>query len=112
MSISYSGLSNYGKTTLPSVEGALGSMNILRDPPKSITTRKINKVMDTSEITTMLDEATDRASESILPFARGVNPSVTVSYNNYGKNGGQNNNYSSGNKQAYGPYVVMKDGSE
>ena len=40
MSFSYSGLSNYGKATLPSVEGGFGSMNVLRDPPKSISTRR------------------------------------------------------------------------
>ena len=51
MSISYSGLTNYGKLTLPSVVGGLGSMNILRDPPKSLMTRRIDKVGDTSAIT-------------------------------------------------------------
>ena len=110
MSISYSGLVSYGKSTLPSVDSWGTNMNILRDPPKSITTRKINKVLDTSQITTMIDEATDRASESILPFARGINPCVAVSYNNYGGNGGQNNVYS-GNSQAYLPYTIMKDGA-
>ena len=112
MSISYSGLVNYGKSTLPSVESWGTDLNILRDPPKSITTRKINKVMDTSEITTMVDESTDRASEAILPFARGINPCVAVSYNNYGKNGGQNNAFS-GNAQAQAslPYKVIKDGA-
>ena len=53
--LSYSGISNYGKVTLPSVEAGLGSMNILRDPPKSIMTRRIDKVGETSSITEMID---------------------------------------------------------
>ena len=109
MSISYSGLVNYGKSTLPSVESWGTDMNILRDPPKSITTRKINKVGQTSDITEMIDESSNRAAEVILPFARGVNPCVSVSYNNYGRNGGQSLN--GNNSQAYGPYVIMKDGA-
>ena len=43
MSLSYTGLTNYGKTALPSVESWGTNMNILRDPPKSIMTRKQNK---------------------------------------------------------------------
>ena len=58
MSISYSGLTNYGKATLPSAESWGTNMNILRDPPKSITTRRIDKVGQTSEITTMIDDST------------------------------------------------------
>ena len=55
--LSYSGLTNFGKMTLPSVETWGSNMNILRDPPKGIYTRKINKVGQTSEITEMIDEA-------------------------------------------------------
>ena len=89
MSISYSGLSNYGKATLPSIVGGLGSMNILRDPPKSIHTRRINKVGETSGITSMIDDSGNRACEAITQYARGVNPMVGVSYSN---NGGGNGN--------------------
>ena len=54
MSISYSGLTNYGKAVNPSVEMGLGSMNILRDPPRSITTRRVDKVGQTSSLTEKL----------------------------------------------------------
>jgi len=87
--LSYSGLTNYGKATLPSTEAALGSMNILRDPPKSIHTRKIDKVGDNSDITQWIQDSGDRTCESITQYARGVNPMVSVSYQNYGNNGGQ-----------------------
>jgi hypothetical protein len=86
--LSYSGLTSYGKATLPSVEGGLGSLNILRDPPKSITTRRIDKVNEASQITQMIQDSGDRACEAITQYARGVNPSVSVSYQNYGNNGG------------------------
>ena len=117
--ISYSGLINYGKATLPSVETWGTDMNILRDPPRSITTRKTNKVGQTSDIVEMIDEAHDRASENILQFPRGINPSTSVSSKNYGTNGGQshmpsgnpNSLNAAGGKQAYGPYVIMKDGA-
>jgi len=108
--ISYSGIVNYGKATLPSVEAGLGSMNILRDPPKMIMTRKIDKVGQTSSLTTMIDESGDRAAGSILVYARGVNPFASVDYSNYGNNGGQyvGGFSSSGTpgKQAYLPYRI------
>ena len=125
MSISYSGLSNYGKATLPSVDTWGTNMNILKDPPKSIQTRRIDRVGQTSDITSMIDDSENRACEAILPFARGVNPMVSVSYNNVGNNGGQNSGGVYGNSniggaggmniggqtQSYLPYRVMKDGA-
>lgn len=117
MSISYSGIVGRGGTmTLPSVEAGLGSMNILRDPPRSIMTRRIDKVGETSSITEMQDMAADRICENIQHYARGVNPMVSVSYSNYGNNGGQrvngiNNTFSNNGKQAYLPYTIMKDGA-
>lgn len=75
--------------TLPSVEGGFGTMNILRDPPKAIWTRYKPKVGQTSEITSQIGCAGDRVSEIIKPFARGINPMVSVDYSNYGTNGGQ-----------------------
>jgi hypothetical protein len=89
MSISYSAITNNGKVTLPSVDTWGTNMNILKDPPKSISTRRIDKVGQTSSITEMIDESENRAAECILPFARGVNPSVSVSYSNSSNNGGQ-----------------------
>lgn len=115
--LSYSGISNYGKVTLPSVEAGLGSMNILRDPPKSIMTRRIDKVGETSSITEMIDLSENRACEAISTYARGVNPMVSVSYGNEGNNGGQrvsgcgkgSYNLSIGNGKL--PYRIMDNGA-
>ena len=74
--LSYSGLTNYGRATLPSVETWGSNMNILRDPPKSVTTRRIDKVGQTSDITQMTEDSGNRACEAINVFARGVNPMV------------------------------------
>jgi hypothetical protein len=122
MSISYSSIVGFGsgKATLPSVETWGKNMNILRDPPKSIYTRKIDKVGQTSEITEMIDEATDRACEAILVYPRGINPMVAVSYDNYGNNGGQKSgnvsqvglNVNGGSaRQAFLPYRIMDRGA-
>ena len=51
--LSYSGIVGYGKVTLPSVESWGTNMNILQDPPKSIVTRRIDRVGETSSITSM-----------------------------------------------------------
>lgn len=113
MSISYSALTNFGKITLPSVETWGTNMNILRDPPKSITTRKIDKVGETSSITQMVDDSGDRACEAISVYARGVNPSVSVSYTNVGNNGGQMSGgmQNNGGRNAKLPLTIMKDGA-
>jgi hypothetical protein len=76
--------------TLPSVEGWGTNMNILKDPPKSIHTRKIDKVSDTQEYTLMLQASGDRIAENIQVYPRGVNPMVSVNYGNQGTSGGQN----------------------
>jgi len=76
--------------TLPSVESWGQSMNILRDPHKSIWTRKIDKVGSTSQIVEEIgNTAGDRISEYIKVYPRGINPMVSVSYSNNGTNGGQ-----------------------
>lgn len=96
--LSYSGLINKGKVTLPSVDTWGTNMNIIKDPPRSITLRRVDKVGDSNDITKMIDNS-DRCSESIMRFARGVNPMVSVSYSNNG-----------GGQQAYLPYTINKDG--
>ena len=125
MSISYSGITNYGKATLPSVESWGTNMNILRDPPKSIMTRRIDRVGQTSSITGLIDDSGNRACEAISLYARGVNPSVSVDYGNAGNNGGQHSKGvcggvsgdigKSGNRihngEAYLPYRVVRDGA-
>ena len=113
--LSYSALINSGRVSLPSVESWGTNMNILRDPPKSIHTRKIDKVGETSSITRMIDDSSDRASEAIMVYPRGINPSVSVSYTNIGNNGGQSQAGSiaglNNTTQAKLPYTVMKDGA-
>lgn len=122
--LSYHGVVGHtSKSTLPSVETWGTNMNILRDPPKSIQTRKIDKVGETSEITQMVQESGDRACEAIMTYARGVNPMVAVSYGNYGTNGGQrvNGQVTGGNvtsrgqgnsgTQSFLPYRIMDGGA-
>lgn len=113
MAFSYSCIVNYGKATLPSTESALGSMYIVKDPPKSITTRRVDKVSDTCSITEMVDESNDRFNEAISYYARGVNPSVSVSYGNEGNNGGQNSSsiVGHGGGYAYLPYRILDKGA-
>lgn len=111
--ISYSGLTNYGKATLPSIDSWNSDNNILRDPPKSIHTRRVDKVGETSSLTTMIDESSDRACENIQVYARGVNPFVSVSYSNHGNNGGQRSGgmNSMYNQAASLPRKILKDGA-
>lgn len=113
--LSYSGITNFGKVTLPSVETWGTNNNILQEPPSSIHTRRIDKVGETSDITTMIDDASDRVCEAINVYARGTNPSVSVSFGNYGSNsGGLSGNLTglgSSHTQAYNPYTIMKDGA-
>ena len=111
--LSYSGITNYGKVTLPSVDTWGSNMNILRDPPKSVSTRRIDKVGETSSITEMCDQSGDRACEAIQVYARGVNPFVSVSYSNNGNNGGQLSGGCpvGGTTQAKLPYRIIRDGA-
>ena len=111
--LSYSGLVNHGKITLPSVESWGTNMNILRDPPKSIHTRRIEKVGETNSIVEMIDDSGGRSNEAIQVYARGVNPFVSVSYTNHGNNGGQQSGGITvgGEKSAKLPYRIMKDGA-
>ena len=87
MSISYSALRTDRKVTLPSVTNWGSNANILKDPPKSIHTRKIDKVGQTSSLTQMIEEAGDRSADAINFYPRGVNPMVAVSYSNASNNG-------------------------
>lgn len=104
MALSYSGIVNYGKATLPSVESWGTNMNILKDPPKSVHTRKIDRVGETSAITTAVDESGDRFCEAINYYARGQNPMVAVSY-------GQGQRKSSSGGEAFLPYRIARDGA-
>ncbi len=113
MSLSYSGITNYGKVTLPSAEGWGSDNNILRDPPKSIHTRRVDKVGDTAGISTMISEAEDRINESIRLYPLGVNPMVSVSYGQGNGNGNVSGfiNNTSSQAQPKLPYIVIQDGA-
>jgi hypothetical protein len=113
MSFSYSGITNYGKVSLPSVESWGTNNNILRDPPKSITTRRIDKVFDTSMLDQEIQESGNRVAESILVYPRGINPMVGVSFDNFGSNAGNRMGQQLFYKgqQSKMPYRVNKDGA-
>ena len=87
MAFSYP-MRNKKNLILPSVENWGINTNIIKDPPKSIQTRRIDKPQMTTSINEMIDLSGDRASESIRVYSRGINPMVSVSYDNYGNNGG------------------------
>ena len=82
MSIPRNAINSFARLTLPSVESWGNNMNILRDPPRSIHTRRIDKVFDTTEINNSIDDSGNRAAEFINVYARGVNPCVSVNYSN------------------------------
>lgn len=112
MSLSYSGLTNYGKVSLPSVSGwNMDSGWITRDPPRSVQTRKVDRVGDTSQITIEIDEQASRACENIRVYARGTNPMVSVDYGTNGSNGGVVNALDRGNAQTKLPYRIMNAGA-
>jgi hypothetical protein len=101
MAISYNAIVGHkAKMTLPSVESWGTNNNILRDPPKSIMTRRIDKVNEDGSLNEMFYHSGDRFAESINVFARGVNPMVSVQYGNV--NGGAN---------AKLPYRIMNGGA-
>lgn len=75
--LSYSSLRSHAKVTLPSVDnGWLNNNNIIKDPPKSITTRRIDKVGSTQLVTDMVEDNGTRICGNILKFPRGVNPAA------------------------------------
>lgn len=82
--ISFSSVRPYEKATLPSVEMWNTNMNIIRDPPKGVFTRRKDRVGDTQQILLQQDDAGSRVNEFINVYARNVNPMVGVSHNNYG----------------------------
>jgi hypothetical protein len=63
-------------------------MNIVKDPPRGIFTRRKDKVGETQLLLMQQDDAGSRVNEFINVYARNVNPMVGVSYNNYGNTQG------------------------
>ncbi len=117
MSISYHGVVGFkSKATLPSVETWGTNMSILKDPPKSIQTRKIDRVGDTSNITQTIQESGDRVNEVIKVYARGVNPMVAVDYGGVqGTMGGQyyggQSNRGTARSMPFLPYRIADHGA-
>ncbi len=93
--------------TLPSVEG----VNILRDPPKSVFTRRINKVGVDDSLLDLIDGSGDRVCEAINTYQRGVNPMVEVNYSNANNPYAGGTSHISRNAQAYLPYRIMDSGA-
>lgn len=102
--LSYDCLTTYGKATLPSVEMWGTNMNILKDPNAGIYTRKKDKVGDTQSILLSQENSGDRIAEIINVYARGVNPMVSVSYDNFGNNAGARRNIAQGTPGVKLPY--------
>ena len=80
----------------PSIEGAFGSMNIQKDPPKYIIARPIEKVSTEHLKDPLLYK--NIISETILPYQKGVNQFTNISYSNRDGTSG------------YTPGSIMKDG--
>lgn len=99
--------------TLPSVEQWGQNMNILRDPPRSITTRRIDKVGQNLDISNLVDDSGDRICEGINVYSRGVNPMVSVSYDNVSNNSGFSGNVTSFSNRpaARAPYPAFEGGA-
>jgi hypothetical protein len=109
MSISYSGIVGYGKVTLPSVEGWGTNTNILKDPPRSITTRKVDKVGQTSALTQTCADSHDRFCDSISYYAKGVDPMKSISYSN--TNAGNRGTNTGNSQQAFLRHRIIQDGA-
>jgi len=82
------------------------NMNILKDPPKGIHTRRIDKVGQSQTVLLAQDESGDRIGEYVQPYARGVNPMVAVSFDNYSNNGGRGSPFQN-TKAVSLPYKVQ-----
>lgn len=93
--------------TLPSVEG----VNILRDPPRSIVTRRINKVGEDNSLVELTDGSGDRVCEAINVYARGVNPMVEVAYSNNSGFSTRGSSHVARQGEAFLPYRIMDSGA-
>jgi len=97
--------SSRGGITLPSWD----QVSILREPPKSVHTRKKERV-DFSDVSYMVrDDSQNRLSENINYIARGVNPHTDVVYTNYSAGGSRTTTMNT--PQATNPYKAIRDGA-
>lgn len=100
MSISYHGVIGHtAKVTLPAVKSWSTNNNILRAPPKAVFTRRNDKVQQTSRLVNDLANGSDRMTDQISVYSQGINPMVSISYNN------------ATGPSAYLPHRIMKDGA-
>jgi hypothetical protein len=97
--ISFSSITDRNKTDYDTIDDWYITNTIIKEPTKSIQTRRIIKVGDNNDLLDVTDSSVDRVSDSILQFSRSVNPMVSVEYNN--TNG----------QEAFLPYRVIKDGA-
>ena len=112
MSITYRGIiGNKAAVTMPSVESWGTNNNILRDPPKSIMTRRIDKVNQDGSLNEMFYHSGDRFAEHVNVYARGVNPMVSVEYGNSNSFGMSKNNGNSFYSAGKLPYRIMQGGA-
>lgn len=81
---------------------------ILREPPKSVHTKKKERV-EMGDVNFMIRNDDSRINEGISYLARGINPMVDISYSNYGGNGATLTSMPT--LQATNPYKVIKDGA-
>jgi hypothetical protein len=89
--------------TLPSRD----NIHIFRDPPRSIYTRKKERV-EYGDVKSLIEIDSSRYDQGIKKFAKSVNPMIEVSYQN--SNGGSHLT-TMPNVQASNPYKVMKHGA-
>ena len=82
--------------------------HIYREPPKSVYTRKKERV-NIADVEYMIRNDDSRINEGVSYISRGSNPHVDVSYSNYGGNGATLMSLPS--VMASNPYKVMKDGA-
>lgn len=61
-----------------------GIPNVIKTPKQEVTVPKKNRVGSDNTILLEMSESSDRIHDSILPFARGTNPFVSVQMNNSG----------------------------
>lgn len=94
--------------TLPTVQSYGTNNNILRDPPKSVFTRKIDRVGSNNNLLQEMNGSEHRIREMINPYARGVNPHIEVEFGNHGQGGGLT---SISGTQSKLPYRVLNNGA-
>lgn len=73
---------NKSLLTLPST-GNWNNLKIMKDPPKSVHTKRKDRIGSDNLLLELNAQSTDRLEESINYYARGVNPMVKVQYSNH-----------------------------